>query len=164
MKTSKLQITEFLSSHGAIRAGLCVGALLCLFAAPASAGEIVQIRVGNHPTYTRLVFEMDASTGYQVETEIAEDGSKQVNVTVHASSRAREILSSSAGVESVSVADSSDTSVAHIQLRRSDVVMKEMILSNPPRIVIDFAFDPMVATTPEPVSYTHLTLPTIYSV
>ena len=135
--------------YGVLRAGLWVGLLLCLFAGAAHGSRIVQIRVGNHPTFTRLVFETDTPAGYQIERGTADDGSPQLIVTVRASSHSRIIQSKSVGIESVTVVESIKSSIAQIRLRKSDLVMKEMILSNPPRIVLDFEFQPVAAATPE---------------
>ena len=47
------------------------GAMLVLaatmLASPAWAAQVVEVRVGNHPTYTRVVFELDAPAGYRIE-------------------------------------------------------------------------------------------------
>jgi hypothetical protein len=112
--------------------------VLLLIAAPAQANRIVQVRVGNHPTFTRLVFEMDAFTGYQVARQMGADGSEQLTVTLEASTRSREITSKSVGIASVNIPESTDQAIAKIQLRKPGLQMKEMILSNPPRIVLDF--------------------------
>jgi len=111
---------------------------LLLIAAPAQANQIVQVRVGNHPSFTRLVFEMDAFTGYQVQRETGPDGAEQLTVTLEASTSSREISSKSVGIESVSIPASADHAIAQIRLRKPGLQMKEMILSNPPRIVLDF--------------------------
>ncbi|MBW2578326.1 MAG: hypothetical protein JRE38_09695 [Deltaproteobacteria bacterium] len=112
--------------------------LLLLIAAPAQANRIVQVRVGNHPSFTRLVFEMDAFAGYQVERRTDADGVEQLTVTLEASTPTREITSKSVGIESVNIPASADQAIAQIRLRKSGLQMKEMILSNPPRIVLDF--------------------------
>jgi hypothetical protein len=112
--------------------------LLLLIAAPAQANRIIQVRVGNHPSFTRLVFEMDAFAGYQVERRTGADGADQLTVTLEASTPTREINSKSVGIESVKIPASTDHAVAQIRLRKSGLQMKEMILSNPPRIVLDF--------------------------
>jgi len=117
-----------------------LGLLLFLIAAPAQANRIVQVRVGNHPTYTRLVFEMDAFAGYQVERRAGTDGTEQLTVTIEASTPPREITSKSVGIESVQIAAGDGQAIAQIQLRKSGLQMKEMILSNPPRIVLDFVY------------------------
>jgi hypothetical protein len=121
-----------------LRRAIGIGLLLLLIAAPAQANRIVQIRVGNHPTFTRLVFEMDSFAGYQVERRAGTDGAEQLTVTLEASTPRREITSKSVGIESVQVAEGVDQAIAQIRLRKSGLQMKEMILSNPPRIVLDF--------------------------
>ncbi len=120
------------------RAAIWIGALLCLTAAPAHANRILQVRVGNHPTYTRLVFEMESFAGYQVQRAPGSDASEQLTVTIEASTPPREIQSKSIGIESVSVAEGAGKAIAQIRLRKPGLQMKEMILSNPPRIVLDF--------------------------
>ncbi|MBW2715030.1 MAG: hypothetical protein JRD03_03095, partial [Deltaproteobacteria bacterium] len=144
-----------------LRRAIWLGLSLLLIAAPAQANRIVQVRVGNHPTFTRLVFEMDSSTGYQVERRAGTDGAEQLIVTLEASTHAREIMSKSVGIESVRVAEGANRAVAQIQLRKSGLQMKEMILSNPPRIVLDFVHsaaavaeltgDPYSKPAPKPV-------------
>jgi len=121
-----------------IRLAVWMGLLLALIAAPAQANRIVEVRVGNHPTFTRLVFEMDAFSGYQVERRSGADGSEQLTVTLEATTPTREITSKSVGIESINIAESLDHAVAQIRLRKPGLQMKEMILSNPPRIVLDF--------------------------
>ena len=46
-----------------------LGIALCavLTAAPTPSARIVQVRVGNHPTFTRVVFELDGRAGYRIE-------------------------------------------------------------------------------------------------
>ena len=121
-----------------LRRAIGIGLLLFLIAAPAQANRIVQVRVGNHPTFTRLVFEMDAFAGYQVERRAEADGAEQLTVTLEASTPPREIVSKSVGIESVQITEGVGQAIAQIRLRKSGLQMKEMILSNPPRIVLDF--------------------------
>jgi hypothetical protein len=123
-----------------MRRAIGIGLLLFLIAAPAQANRIVQVRVGSHPTFTRLVFEMDGFTGYQVERRAGTDGAEQLTVTLEASTRSREITSKSVGIESVQIAEGIGQAIAQIRLRKSGLQMKEMILSNPPRIVLDFVY------------------------
>ena len=67
--------------------------MLCFAAAPAWAAQLVQVRVGNHPTFTRVVFEFDAPTGYRVERSAAGEPDNAILVTLQASSRERNIAS-----------------------------------------------------------------------
>jgi hypothetical protein len=97
----------------------------------------VEVRVGNHPTFTRVVFELDAPAGYRVERHMAEEGASEILVTLEASSTPRSLMSRSAMVERVAVQDGRERSVAHIRLKKSPSRVKELILSDPPRIVFD---------------------------
>ncbi len=49
------------------RAPAVLMAWILLSALPAFAARIVQVRVGNHPEFTRVVFELDGPAGYRVE-------------------------------------------------------------------------------------------------
>ena len=135
---SRAKLNSIDQHAASMRRALWIGLLLFLVAAPAQANRIVQIRVGQHPTFTRLVFEMDAFTGYQVERRAGTDGTGQLTVTLEASTPPRAIRSKSVGIESVNVVERAGKAVAQIRLRKSGLQMKEMILSHPPRIVLDF--------------------------
>ncbi len=118
-----------------LRRGLRIAlltALAVLLAAPAFAATLGQVRVGRHPTFTRVVFEFDAPAGYRV----VRSGDELV-VTLEADSRPRKIVTGSPLIESVQVEGGDERVVARIRLRNPDLPMKEMILSNPPRIVLD---------------------------
>ena len=84
--------------------------LLLLIAAPAQASRITQVRVGNHPSFTRLVFEMDAFAGYQVERRTGADGAEQLTVTLDASTSS--VSASSIQVRAACVSWDSIISVA----------------------------------------------------
>lgn len=122
----------------ALRLVAPVALMVCL-AAPAFAARIVQVRVGNHPTYSRVVFELDAHAGYQIESRDTKDD-KVLALTIDASSRDRDVVSKSLGVGAVKIESVDGKSVATVTLRRDDLTVKEMILSNPPRIVLDFRY------------------------
>ena len=111
-----------------------------LLAGSAWASEVVEVRVGNHPTFTRVVFELDAPAGYGIERRTAEKGASEILVTLEASSTPRSVESRSVMVERVAVQDGRARSVAHIRLKKSPSRVKELILSNPPRIVFDLVF------------------------
>jgi len=108
-----------------------------LLAGPAWASKVVEVRIGNHPTFTRVVFEMDAPAGYRIERRAAEEGASEILVTLEASSTPRSVISHSVMVERVAVQDGRVRAVAHIRLKKSPSRVKELILSNPARIVID---------------------------
>jgi len=116
-----------------------------LVASPASSAELVQVRVGNHPTFTRVVFEFDAPAGYRLERHAAGEADNVIVVTLGAATRARDIASRSPGVERVTVEAGSDNSVARIVTRKRGLPIKEMILSDPPRVVLDLML-PVVAS------------------
>ncbi len=118
-------------------AGFLVLLAVLLFAAPAAATKIVQVRVGNHPTFTRVVFELDAPAGYRIERRVHEDGGLEIMITVYAASSPRNIASRSVMVERVAVESRVDRSEARIRLRKASPRVKELILSNPPRLVFD---------------------------
>src|SRR5262245_19625302 len=111
-------------------------AALALVAGPSWSSRVVQIRVGNHPTFTRVVFELDAKAGYQIERKEA-DGVEELVVTLSAASAPRKLSSQSAMVAGVEVEPSGQESVARVRLRRPAPLVKEMLLTSPPRIVLD---------------------------
>src|SRR5262245_40391585 len=111
-------------------------AALALVAGPTWSARVVQIRVGDHPTFTRVVFELDAKAGYQIERREV-DGELELVVKLDAASKPRELSSKSPMIAGVEVEPSGDDSVARVRLRRSAPLVKEMILTNPPRIVLD---------------------------
>ena len=122
---------------------------LLLTALPALAAQIVEVRVGNHPDFTRVVFELDGMAGYRVETR--EGAKPELIVTIDASSRVRKIISKSDGIAAVEVTPQGSSAVAHISLRKPGIRLKEMILTNPSRIVLDLMSDkpaPVAKTPP----------------
>jgi hypothetical protein len=121
---------------GVLRFAACVAFALS-FALPAWSGNLVQVRVGNHPTYTRVVFEFDAPSGYRIERRAAGESEKTILVTLDAASRERNITSKSKGVESINVDATSGRAVAHIMTRHAGLPIREMILTDPPRVVLD---------------------------
>jgi hypothetical protein len=131
------------------RAWTIAAATLCAlgFALPAWSGNLIQVRIGNHPTFTRVVFELDAPTGYRIERRGEGSGDNAIVVTLDAASRERNIASKSKGVESVRVDAGSPRSVARIVTRESGLPIREMILTNPPRVVLDLMIAD--ATLPE---------------
>jgi len=112
-----------------------------LGATPSLAANVVQVRVGNHPTFTRVVFQLDAPAGYRIEKGV-DQNVKELIVTLEAASTPRSVRSGSPEVGLVSVQDGPVSTVAHIRLRRGNAGVKEMILNDPPRIVIDLMREP----------------------
>ena len=110
-----------------------------LVAGAASGAEVVKVRVGNHPTYTRVVFELDAAAGYRIEKRQT-GGTNEIRVTLEAGSRSLLLDKKTVMVEKLALDQSPDGAVARIQLRKTPSRVKELILSNPPRIVFDLVF------------------------
>jgi len=108
-----------------------------LLGAPAPAAELLQVRVGKHPTFTRVVFELDVASGYRIERHAEGEEANTILVTLDAGSRARNIASTSPGVATVTVDADNDRAIARIVARESGWPIKEMMLADPPRIVLD---------------------------
>jgi hypothetical protein len=122
-----------------LRRGVLVPCLVwaLVSVAPAWSAELIEVRVGNHPTFTRVVFEFDAPTGYRIERRAEGEAENVIVVTLDAASRPRNIVSRSPGVASVSVEDGFDRAIARISTRKPGLPIKEMILRDPPRVVLD---------------------------
>ena len=114
-------------------AALAAAAALCI-ALPALAAQVTDVRVGVHPKFTRIVFELDGRAGYQVE-RAGTDAAPELRITIEAMSSARE-LRANGDVRGVKV-DAGTKARAHIALRQPGLRVHEMMLSDPPRIVID---------------------------
>jgi len=132
-----------------VRVPLLLTALAFLVALPAAATQVVDVRIGEHPEFTRVVFELDGRAGYKLERKTTENGT-DLTVTLDASSAGRKLSRHSSDVRTVDVA-SGDHAVARIHLRKGDLALKEMILSNPYRVVLDVMREtPVVAVKPAP--------------
>jgi hypothetical protein len=113
---------------------------LVALAAPAWSARVAAARVGQHPQFTRIVFELDSQAGYRVERSVGSDGRPQVVVTLAAAlapNAPHKIRSSSSLLDSVTLEQRDDRTIATIHLRSEALPVKEMILANPPRIVLD---------------------------
>jgi hypothetical protein len=95
------------------------GAALVLLPADARAANVVQVRVGEHPDFTRIVFELDQRAGYRVERKRGAKGDELV-VTLEATSGPRKITGRSKVVPVVQV-EAAERAVARIQIRQKDV-------------------------------------------
>jgi hypothetical protein len=117
-------------------------------AVPALAAQIKDVRVGVHPEFTRIVFELDGKAGYRVERSGTE-----LHLTIEAMSSARSVRSSG-DVRGVKV-DAGTQARVSIALRDSGLRVREMILSDPPRIVLDVVkpkTEIAAATAPKPAA------------
>jgi hypothetical protein len=114
----------------------------------AQAAEVVDLRIGVHPDYTRVVFELDRPAAYKVER-----GSRllELVVSLDADSIARKVKSSNSLIGSIQLEPTATGSKARITLTREGLNLKEMILANPPRIVLDVIV-PKAKLAKEPVA------------
>lgn len=103
----------------------------------ANAAEVVEMRLGQHPAYTRVVFELDSPAGYSLEQNVLEDGTTELVVTLDASASDQKKVLSQALIDGVELSGQGSRSVAHIRLKDGGLRVKEMILGSPPRIVLD---------------------------
>jgi hypothetical protein len=125
-----------MTNHSLRSLAISLGAL-ALVAGPAWSARVVEVRVGNHPTFTRVVFELDAKAGYEIERREAEGGGQELVVTLSAASEPRKVGSRSVMVAGVEVEPSGRDAVARVRLRQRAGLVKELILASPPRIVLD---------------------------
>lgn len=126
------------SPSGGDKAWALIVALgLLVIALPAFAAEIVEVRVGKHPTFTRVVFELDRSAGYRIERSDPATGVAELVVSLEASSIPRSIKASKSFIALVEVEPQGGRSVVRVRLSQEGLHLKEMILANPPRIVLD---------------------------
>jgi len=113
-------------------------AFLLLAATPAWAARVLDVRVGHHPTYARVVFELDSPTGYRVERHTPVPGVSELVITLDASSETESLVTRDQSlIEGIELSFDGDRSVAQIRLARDGLKLKEMILASPPRIVLD---------------------------
>jgi hypothetical protein len=133
---------------------LCLMLGLLASAFPAWAAEIVEVRIGRHPEFTRVVFELDRAAGYRIERSDPSNGVAELIVSLEAASIPRNINSSKSLIENVDVAPAGSRSIARVRLAKDGLRLKEMILTNPPRIVLDVLKEPTPAvartTSPKP--------------
>ena len=118
-------------------------------ALPTAATELREVRVGAHDGFTRVVFELDRSAGYRIE-RVGTPSRPELRVTLEASSGPLE-AGAHGDVRGVKVAPGAKA-VATIPLRRQDLRLQEMILANPPRIVLDLKRSAPAPTAAKPAA------------
>jgi hypothetical protein len=124
---------------------------LALVAAPVAAGaaRLSQVRVGTHEDHTRIVLELDENASYRLSPPGA--GSARIQIQLDADSAARHVASKSPLVKAVRVEPSQRGSTISVDLTKGDVEVSEMVLANPPRIVLDVKpAGSLAATIPPP--------------
>jgi hypothetical protein len=107
-----------------------------LWAAPAGAARVVDVRVGTHPDYTRVVLELDGPAGYRLRTQDLPSGQSEVVIELEADG-AFALAGRRGLVESVRVKPQGTGSVALLRLKTANPRITETKLANPERIVID---------------------------
>ena len=76
---------------------------LLVSAVPTLAAEIVEVRVGKHPTFTRVVFELDRPAGYRIERSDPSVDAAELIVSLEASSIPRSVTKKKSLIEQVDV-------------------------------------------------------------
>ncbi len=132
------------------RAGRALAPLLLFLSVFAIVGasvaaEIIDVRVGQHPTFTRVVFELDSAAGYQLSKSRPADGNEELVVILQATSIPRRVQSPRRSLLGlVRVAPEGRQAVARIELKKKGLIVKERIMSSPYRVVLD-VLDPNAA-------------------
>jgi uncharacterized coiled-coil protein SlyX len=134
---------------------------LAMLAVPALAARVVDVRVGQHPTFTRIVFELDQMRGYRLER----DGDADVLVVSLDASATPESIAARGMIDRVVVEQAVGGAVARIYLKgtAANPRVQEMILGKPPRIVLDVIKSESVAavTAPKPTRAPEPSLPVV---
>jgi hypothetical protein len=130
--------------------GLVGLGLAALAPLPSGASQVVDVRLGRHPGYTRVVIELDEAAPYRIDRY---SDPAVLYVAVDAAAEAEALASRSGLVESIEVEPTQGTSVARIRLRETNPQILERVFSNPPRIVLDLrpaeAAPQVAGVTPE---------------
>jgi hypothetical protein len=149
-----------LSVQRSSRVSCVLGAAVLLLAAvPAKAANLVEVRIGLHRDYTRVVLETDAKASWELESW----GSDELVLHLKAASEAGVVASAgSRHLTSVAVkpAPAGDSEIRIALLGPVDV--QEMVLSAPPRIVLDLREAQeadVMAPTAEPPAVTAISEP-----
>ncbi|MEE8581837.1 MAG: hypothetical protein V3T33_09635 [Myxococcota bacterium] len=117
---------------------LALGATVLLSGMPARAANVVGIRLGTHEDYSRVVFELDAPAGYRIERNELAPGVAELVVSLDAGTNLRGPKVGNRLIERVDIESRGpSSSIARIRLKGTGLRLKEMILANPPRIVLD---------------------------
>ena len=132
---------------------LLVAALVCLLGAavPAWAARVVDVRVGRHDGFSRVVLEFDSPVSYKVERSAADGADNELLISLDAAAQARTLHQRTGAIESVEIMPGvGRRSALRMKLNGENLKLKEMILSNPPRIVLDILEKAPVSSASEP--------------
>ncbi|RLD01619.1 MAG: hypothetical protein DRI65_15475, partial [Chloroflexota bacterium] len=128
--------------------GIALGVLLA--AGVAQSAQVVEMRVGRHPDFTRVVFELDSPAGYSLERNASEAGVSELVVTLSAGAETEKVAIKKGLIEEVNLVGGNHSATAHIRLSSKGLRVKEMILANPPRIVLDVMAPKVAKAAPVP--------------
>jgi len=103
--------------------------------------------MGQHPDFSRVVFELDSPVGYKVERRKPSEGVSELIISLNASAEARTLRRKLKFIESLEGRSRAGRSTVHGRLRGDQRKLKGMILANPPRIVLDVMHDKASTTT-----------------
>ena len=117
----------------------------------AFAVHVVDVRVGQHKGYTRLVFELDEPTGYRIARVGKNPGSSEFNISLDAITQPSRFSFRDGWIEKLDVQAVDDQVAASVALRKPGLRLREMTLDKPFRVVIDVLAPPAppVAKKPE---------------
>jgi hypothetical protein len=124
---------------------LLFGVCVLLMSTQGWSAEIKKVRVGKHAEFTRVVFELDTPAGYRIARGTSTGGAPELVVSLNAQTRVRTVKTPRSLITSVEVDSTERGSIARVQLSGSGLRLKEMILADPPRIVIDILGEPVAA-------------------
>ncbi len=119
---------------------LPIGLLLALLLAPAwsaSAARLVEVRIGEYTSFTRVVLEFDSPVEARIETVVAPAGALEIQVRLPAESEARTVSTRSKRVGEISLASEAGETLVRIGLRGPGVGFDRAMLETPPRLVLD---------------------------
>ncbi len=118
-----------------------------LWASSAGAADLRNIRIGNHPDKTRVVFELNGAADYRIVSRTADE------IVVRLSADAAPEAMAGNGSPLLWVRVEPRVGGADVRLQvASSVTVKEMVLTEPDRVVLDLVpgAAPPVVQTPQP--------------
>lgn len=128
--------------------GVALGVLLA--AGIAQSAQVVEMRVGKHRDFTRVVFELDSPAGYSLGRNEPAPGVFELVITLDAGAETEKVAVKQGLIEGVNLVGGNDVSTAHIRLGSKGLRVKEMILRSPPRIVLDVMAPKVAKAAPTP--------------
>jgi len=132
---------------------LCVSVGAAMLSAAATASELRDVRIGKHPDKTRVVFQLSALPGYQVELNNPAPGIAELVVAFDASGEVNlPTVPKGSLIEQFDLQTDGQRSVAHIRLSGDGLRHREITLRKPPRLVIDIVKANVTPPAPKPVA------------